>query len=451
MAHTKQFVDLAIEKGIEAWKLVLSIIKQIDFVEQAIKKESEILRPKIRQFIERTGIYVFLISLMLFTQIDWIRKHIHRYDELNIEVRLLAGFIVGVLLSLGIIELIKKIAVKTNKNSEVLLSSLAIALSPGIFFLFASKNKTFLIIGVALCILIGLYIWVKPFRDFVGSILYVSKFKNILTIEGNRAVINMHGIYEKANPGAIQSFLTDLVINLYECAEMKIKEVNINFATLIGRDENELKPIIEAVAGYFNLKIIYNTSATAITEVNKPKSKIPVLSLLLIMLFLSSLVVVSLFLSSKKNPDNNPDNLLNNSSSIITNSSFDNDTNGWAPQQSTLAVVGGGHSGNFLMITTSADEAGYAYLVVPTKVDEMYKITAYYKRGTAANGQIKVGNAIDSTNSYYSGVLSNDGWVQYSGVFKATTLTTYVTLVNLTSVKGQTSFFDSIVISKEKE
>ncbi|MFZ3091844.1 MAG: hypothetical protein WA240_14650 [Nitrospirota bacterium] len=258
MDQTKQFIERIIEKGIAVWKLASSQIKQ--FIERTRKKWSETWRfvfPQIRQFIERTGIYIFFISLMLFTQVDWIRKHIHRYAELNIEARLLAGFLVGALLSFGIIRLVKKIAVKTNKEPEAILSSLSIALSPGIFFVFASKDKTFLIIGVALCILIGLYIWVKPFRNFVNSIIYVSKFKNILTIEDNRAVIDMQGIYEKANPEAMQSFLIDLVINFYECSEMKVNEVKIDFTSLVGNDENELKPIIESIARYFNLRIIY--------------------------------------------------------------------------------------------------------------------------------------------------------------------------------------------------
>ena len=207
-----------------------------------------------KQFIEQAGIHIFFISLILFTQIKWIKKY-SKYTQL--EARLFAVFIIGMIISLGIIELIKKMAVRTGKDHDTLLKNISIALSPGIFFIFASANKVFLIIGLVLCALTGLYIWVKPFRDFIDSIVYISNFKNILLVKDGKSVISVQGIYEKGNPQAIQSFLIDLVINFYECSEMKIEEVKIDFSDLKEKSENELKPIIESIARYFNLRIVY--------------------------------------------------------------------------------------------------------------------------------------------------------------------------------------------------
>ena len=206
----------------------------------------------IRQFIEQTGIYLFFISLMLYTQISWVKRH-NKYDQL--EARLLAVFILGILISFGIIELIKKMAGKVSKDHEAFLRNISIALSPGILFVVASKNKSFLIIGIALCALMSLYLWVKPFRDFVKSIIYIDKFKNTLIIKDNNAVIEISGIYEKANLQTIQSFLIDLAKNLHECAEMKIANVKIDFLDMKEIDGRELKSIIEPVARHFNLQI----------------------------------------------------------------------------------------------------------------------------------------------------------------------------------------------------
>jgi len=206
----------------------------------------------VRQFIEQTGIYIFFVSLMLYTQISWVKRY-NKYDQL--EARLLAVFILGILISFGIIELIKKMAVKADKEHEALLRNISIALSPGILFIVASKNKSFLIIGIALCALTTLYIWVKPFRDFVKSIIYIDKFKNTLIIKDNNAVIEISGIYEKANLNTMQSFLIDLAKNLHECAEMKIADVKIDFLGTKEIDERELKSIIEPVARHFNLQI----------------------------------------------------------------------------------------------------------------------------------------------------------------------------------------------------
>lgn len=235
MAQTKQFAEETIEKGKKAGRFILSL----------------------KEFIERTGIYIFFISLILFTQISWIRRHIHRHTELNMEARILAGVFIGALLSLGVIWLIKKIAAKINKEPEALLNNLSIALAPGIFFLFASKNKNFLIIGAILCVLAALYIWVKSFREFLNSILHIDKFRSELIVKDNNAVIKISGVYEKADLQTMQSFLIDLALNLNECSEMKRDEVKVDIPDMDGKDENELKAIIEPIAGYFNLRIIY--------------------------------------------------------------------------------------------------------------------------------------------------------------------------------------------------
>ncbi len=243
------------KKEIKGGRYMIDKIKQfIKTAADTVDDEKRVILSQIKQFIEWAGIYIFLVSLILFRQIKWVKKH-NGYSE--IEIRLLLGFLIGILLSFVIIKIIKKIAVKYNKEHETFLNRLSIALSPGILFIFASANKVFLTVGVVLCILTALYIWVKPFRDFINDIIYVSKFKGVLTVEDNNAIIIMQGTYEKLNPKAMQSFLIDMVINFHECSEMNIGEVKVDFAGLIGNDENELKPIIESVAKYFNLRIVY--------------------------------------------------------------------------------------------------------------------------------------------------------------------------------------------------
>ena len=208
----------------------------------------------IKQFAEKTGIYIFFISWVLYAQVKWMKRH-NGFGE--IEIRLLLGFLVGLLLAFGIIKLIQKIAEKTNKNYEVFISNLSIALSPGIFFILASYNKTFRYAGIVLCIFTALYIWVKPFRNFIKHMIYIEKFKNILIVENNKALINVEGTYGKANPEILQSFLIDLTINFNECCDIGIDEIKVDFSNLKEGGKEELKPIIESVAGYFNLRTVY--------------------------------------------------------------------------------------------------------------------------------------------------------------------------------------------------
>ncbi|HBR16951.1 MAG: hypothetical protein A3G39_11020 [Deltaproteobacteria bacterium RIFCSPLOWO2_12_FULL_43_16] len=209
---------------------------------------------QVRQFIEQTGIYIFFVSLFLFTQTNWMRR---RGDYNHIEMRFLLAFFVGIILSWGIIKLFKKITGKANIEQEKFLNNISMVLSPGVFFVFASINKIFFIVGAILCLLIALYIWVKPFRDYVHLIISIGNFNNMLIVEDGKACINMEGTYEKDNLQAKQAFLIDLTSNFYECSEMKINEVKIDFSNLKGIDENELKPVIESVSSYFNLRIAY--------------------------------------------------------------------------------------------------------------------------------------------------------------------------------------------------
>lgn len=212
---------------------------------------------QIKQFAEKTGIYIFFISWVLYTQIKWMKRH-NGLGEL--EIRLLLGFFAGMLLAFAITKLITKIANKADKDYEVFLNKLSVALSPGILFIFASAKEVFLTLGAVLCIVTALYIWANPFRSFMKYIIkliYGDKFKNILLVENNKALLSIKGMYEKANPDALQSFLIDLVINLNECSELGISEIKIDFSGLKGEGEPELKSIIEPVAQYFNLKTKY--------------------------------------------------------------------------------------------------------------------------------------------------------------------------------------------------
>lgn len=227
-------------KYLDVWEYVLSHMKQFLF--------------HIKQFVEQTGIYMFFTSIIFATQIRLVKRH-NRYDE--IEIRLFLGFLAGVILSLVIIKIIEKICQKYNKDHKTLLTNLSIALSPGILFIFGSTNKDFRVAGVILCVLFAAYIWIKPFKDFINSLIYVEKFKGILIIQDGRAVIDVKGTYERANPKAMQSFVNELIISFYECSEQKIEDIKIDFSNLKERAENELKPVIESVARYFNLKIVY--------------------------------------------------------------------------------------------------------------------------------------------------------------------------------------------------
>ncbi len=195
----------------------------------------------------------------------------------------------------------------------------------------------------------------------------------------------------------------------------------------------------------FNIIVIYNlariVASIGIIETKKveiPAIKMPAWSVMLIALLSLSLILKSLNLP------------LLSGDNLVSSGEFENNVSGWVTNRSVLYSVEGGQSGNCLKIIASENATGYAYIAVPTEIGGSYKFTAYFKRGTAGNGQIKVGTAMDVEDLYYSGILSDTAWTQYSGVFKAVTPITYITLVNLTSVKGQTSYFDKVSIAESE-
>ncbi len=189
----------------------------------------------------------------------------------------------------------------------------------------------------------------------------------------------------------------------------------------------------------FNLvRIMVSIGTISIKEINIPEIRMQGWLLLFAILFLPFLIVKSLDISQ----------VFERNRSLST--TFDSSVHGWRAYLAILSSVDGGRYGKRLQITTSEDATGYAYLAFPVEIGKMYKITAYFKKGSSPNGQIKVGTSIDKPDLYYSGVLSDSEWTQYSGVFKATTPVTYVTLVALTSEKDQTVLFDSVTVSRLK-
>ena len=121
----------------------------------------------------------------------------------------------------------------------------------------------------------------------------------------------------------------------------------------------------------------------------------------------------------------------------------------WETKDSIVTIIENG-SKCYLQLKSTETDIGYIHLAFPTKIGTKYKLSTCYKRGSAANGQIKVGTYVDTTDLFYSGVLSDSNWTQHSGVFEATTVVTYITLVNLTSIKDQTSFFDDVILENLK-
>jgi len=85
----------------------------------------------------------------------------------------------------------------------------------------------------------------------------------------------------------------------------------------------------------------------------------------------------------------------------ITNGAFTSDTTGWTAVTATLSSAGSGQAGNCLRVTeTGSANPGKAYQDITTKVGHLYKLSLYFKKGTADNGKYMIGTTADENIIY---------------------------------------------------
>ena len=136
--------------------------------------------------------------------------------------------------------------------------------------------------------------------------------------------------------------------------------------------------------------------------------------------------------------------------SQITNGNFDSDTTGWTAVDATLASVAGGvNSTNALEITeTGGVNPGKAYQDFTTVVDRIYKLTYYFKKGTADQGRVLIGTTGDEDAIHDTGALTDAAWTAKTILFQATETTTRVTLQSDDATVGETSLFDELIMDE---
>lgn len=132
---------------------------------------------------------------------------------------------------------------------------------------------------------------------------------------------------------------------------------------------------------------------------------------------------------------------------LVANGTFATNTASWMASNATLSVEAGGQVTNALRITeTGGLAAGKAYQDITTKVGHAYRLTVYFKKGTADGGKIYVGTTGDENAIYESGALTDAAWAQKVVMFIATATTTRITLESTDAMIGKYSDFDEVVV-----
>ena len=142
--------------------------------------------------------------------------------------------------------------------------------------------------------------------------------------------------------------------------------------------------------------------------------------------------------------------LMGINTEMITNGAFSSDTTGWTAVTAALSSAAGGQSGNGLQVAESGGaDPGKAYQDITTKVGHFYKLSLYFKKGTADYGKFMVGTTADEDAIYASANLNDAAWAQYTVGFTATATTTRITLQSNDATAGETSLFDTVVLHCE--
>jgi len=130
---------------------------------------------------------------------------------------------------------------------------------------------------------------------------------------------------------------------------------------------------------------------------------------------------------------------------LITNGTFTSATTGWTASAATLTSETSGQSGNHLRVASSGDALGQAYQDITTKVGHVYKLSLYFKKGTADSGKVLIGTTGSPSAIFDSGALSDADWTLKTYIFIATATTTRITLESTDATTGEYSGFDTVV------
>lgn len=139
--------------------------------------------------------------------------------------------------------------------------------------------------------------------------------------------------------------------------------------------------------------------------------------------------------------------LLGITTNLVSNGTFTSDTTGWTASNATLSSEPGEQSGNCLRVTESGGaSAGQAYQDITTKIGHTYKLSAYFKIGTAASGRIMVGTTSVQNSLVDSGELTDSIFTLKTYLFIATSTATRITFQSTDATAGEYCDFDTVVV-----
>ncbi len=122
-------------------------------------------------------------------------------------------------------------------------------------------------------------------------------------------------------------------------------------------------------------------------------------------------------------------------------------TTGWTDVDAASSIVGSGQAGNCIQVAESGGaNPGKTYHDITTVIGQIYRLTYYFKKGTADNGKVMIGTTADEDSLSAGTNHSDASWTKYEIEFTPAATTTRITLQSNDATAGETSLFDTLSV-----
>ena len=197
----------------------------------------------MKEILERHGLLIFLISILMVTQLRWAE----RMDYNDISQRLSAAILVGILLNWG---LEKWLAILTEKqNPEKLIRKIKdLSFTLSFSFLWVGFHMDGQL-GGGIVLLFIIYF----FKSNDKASTWLSRFLNSKNFEveldetQELPTIKIKGKHDPDNLIAFQYLCVDISEIFFEMKDKKMKEVQLDLEIVDATNE-EIMPLIQAIA-----------------------------------------------------------------------------------------------------------------------------------------------------------------------------------------------------------
>ena len=197
----------------------------------------------MKEILERHGLLIFLISILMVTQLRWAE----RMDYNDISQRLSAAILVGILLNWG---LEKWLATLTEKqNPEKLIRKIKdLSFTLSFSFLWVGFHMDGQLGGgIVLLFIIYFFKSNDKSRTWLSRFLNSKNFEVELDETQELPTIIIKGKHDPDNLIAFQYLCVDVSEIFFEMKEKKIKTVQLDLEIVDATNE-EIMPLIQAIA-----------------------------------------------------------------------------------------------------------------------------------------------------------------------------------------------------------